>query len=286
MTRMRNPSKLNLHLTILQLEGHVAPKAYFSTTINIERKGYSILHIDQFDEDHIITMPKAHVEGIATFRIHPELSGTSYIRSSSGFTSRIEYSSKGWFKGESNSFVASLYRGNDERNPLYVLEGNWSGAYTIKCANEQSRQTVDLATLRRTPLRVASIEEQHPLESRRAWQHVVNAINDNDILAVGHEKSKIENQQRELRREEKDVGKVWERRYFTRITEDPVASRILNACGSTTEMEEDHNVWKFDENKYKKIVVDQSGPLKSSLLERSDSGVALSNDLETETTDV
>ena len=240
------------------------------------------MHIDQFDEDHLITMPKVHVEGIATFRIAPELSGTSYIRSSSGYTSRIDYSSKGWFKGESNSFVASLYRGDDERNPLYVLEGNWTGAYTIKCTNGKSHHTVDLAALRRTPLQVASIEEQHPLESRRAWQHVVNAINDNDILAVGHEKGKIENQQRALRREENDIGKIWERRYFTKITEDPAVVRILNACGSTAEMGEDEMIWKFDEHKYRRTIVDQSGPLKSPPLERSDSGVALMDDLDAE----
>lgn len=242
------------------------------------------MHIDRFDEDHIITMPKAHVEGIATFRIAPELSGTSYIRSSSGYTSRIDYSSKGWFKGESNSFIASIYRGNDERNPLYVLEGNWSGGYTIKEGKGKSLQTVDLASLRKTPLQVASIEDQHPLESRRAWQHVVAAINDNDILAVGYEKGKIENQQRALRKEEKAVGKVWERRYFTHATEDPVAERIRKACGCTADIvAEDDMIWKFDEDKYKKTIADHSGPLKSAPLGRFDSGVALTDELDTET---
>ena len=55
----------------------------------------------------------------------------------------------------------------------------------------------------RTPLQVAPLEHQHPLESRRAWQHVANAINRGDIFAVGHEKTKIEQEQREMRKREK-----------------------------------------------------------------------------------
>ena len=259
----------------MQLEGHVAPKAYFTTTINIERKGYSVLHIDQFNEDHIITMPKAHVEGIATFRISPELSGTSYIRSSSGYTSRIDYSSKGWFKGESNSFVAKLYKGNDERHPINILEGSWSGAYTIKDKSGRTTEKFDLGALRRAPLRVAPLEEQHPLESRRAWRHVVNAINENVILAVGHEKGKIENEQRELRRAEIAAGTVWERRYFTKFTEDPVAARISKATGHKTGTEADDMIWKFDNEKYKATIGAGVEALKSPPLERSDSGIAL-----------
>ncbi|RYO93717.1 hypothetical protein DL762_000922 [Monosporascus cannonballus] len=260
----------------VQLEGHVAPKAYFSTTINIERKGYSTLHIDQFNEDHLITMPNAHVEGIATFRIAPELSGTSYIRSSSGYTSRIDYSSKGWFKGESNSFVATLYRGDDEPNVLYVLEGTWSGFYTMKDKRGKVLQTVDLTALRRTPLQVAPIEEQHPLESRRAWQHVANAINENDFLAVGQEKSKIENQQRALRKEENAAGRVWERRYFTRVTEDPVAVTILKTAGNAVNLGTDDMLWKFDMDKYRKTI--RGAEWMKSPLDRSDSGVALTDE--------
>ena len=55
-----------------QLEGHIAPKSYFSTTINIERKGHGVLHLDRYDEDHVITMPPVHVEGIMTFQIAPD----------------------------------------------------------------------------------------------------------------------------------------------------------------------------------------------------------------------
>ncbi|KAI1077589.1 Oxysterol-binding protein [Whalleya microplaca] len=259
----------------VKLEGHVAPKAYFSSTINIERKGYSTMHIDEYDEDHCITMPKVHVEGLVTFQIAPELSGVSYIRSSSGYTSRIDYSCKGWLRGKSNSFIATLYRDGEEANPLYVLEGRWSDLYTVKSGKGEVLETVNLATLQRTPLQVAPIESQHPLESRRAWKHVVDAISANDILAVGHEKSKIENAQRALRKHEKILGQTWERRYFTEAEADTMAEKLSpRSKGEGADIEE-RMVWKFDEDKYRRIERYQRDGVKSPTHARFDSGVGL-----------
>lgn len=265
----------DLRLTSTQLEGHVAPKAYFSSTINIERKGYSILHIDKYDEDHWITMPKAHLEGIVTLQIAPELSGVSYIRSSSGYTSRINYSSKGWLKGKSNTFTASVYPDHDEKKPLYVLEGRWSDKYAVKDGNGKLLDTVDLSTLKRTPLQVAPVDSQHPLESRRAWKHVVDAINKNDIFAVGHEKGKIENAQRVLRRKESEAGEIWKRRYFTHPQEDPVAEKLsIKGKGKSDVTDsQDKMMWKFDHEKYRIIIENQQNGVKSPTHFRFDSGV-------------
>ncbi|KAI1383987.1 Oxysterol-binding protein [Hypoxylon trugodes] len=260
----------------VSLEGHVAPKAYFSSTINIERKGYSILHIDQYDEDYWITMPKAHVEGLVTFQIAPELSGVSYIRSSSGYTARINYSCKGWLKGKSNSFNATLYRDDDESKPLYVLEGQWNDSYMVKTGKGKVLETVDLTALRRTPFQVASLDSQHPLESRRAWRHVVDAINSNDIFAVGHEKSKIENAQRALRKQEREAGKTWARRYFRHVEEDPIADRLSIQDKAIAADGHDKMIWKFDNEKYRRIAEDQRNGIKSPTHARFDSGIGLS----------
>lgn len=262
----------------VKLQGHIRPKAYFSTTINIERKGYGIMHLDRFNEDHLFTMPKVHVEGLVTFNMTPELSAKSYIRSSSGYTSRIEYSSRGWLKGKSNSFVAKLYRANDETNPLYVLEGQWSGSYTVKDGKGKTLYTVDHDSLKRTPLQVAPLEKQHPLESRRAWKKVADAIEANDIFTVGHEKGKIENAQRALRREEKAAGQVWERRYFTRAVEDSIMQKL--ADGGKVDRDPEAMIWAFDEKKYRRTIQNDLNGIKSPTHTRFDSGVGLADDIE------
>jgi hypothetical protein len=233
-----------------------------------------VLHIDKYNEDHLFTMPKVHVEGLMTFQIAPELNGTSYIHSSSGYTTKIDYSCKGWLRGKSNSFVATLFRDGAEETPLYTAKGQWSSAYTIEDRRGKTMETVDLTSLRRTPLQTLPIEQQHPLETERAWQHVIKAINKNDIFAVGHEKGKIENAQRALRKQEQAENRTWERRYFTLTTDDAVVGKL--AIRNKDEKDFDASVWRFDHAKHETIIQNQINGVKSPTRTRFqsvDSGV-------------
>lgn len=208
---------------------------------------------------------------MVTLQIAPELNGTSYIHSSSGYTTKLDYSCKGWLGGKSNSFVATLFRDGAEGSPLYTAAGQWSGSYSVKDRRGKTIETVDHSSLRRVPLQVVPVEQQHHLETGRAWQHVINAIDNNDIFAVGHEKSKVENAQRALRKQEQAEKRVWERRYFTLTTEDPILQKLSR---SEQSMEP---VWKFDQDKYDRVMENQRNGIKSpthSRFESVDSGVA------------
>ncbi|KAI1846155.1 hypothetical protein JX265_010533 [Neoarthrinium moseri] len=264
------------------LEGHIGPRSYFSHTINIERRGFGKLTLSKYSEDHVFTMPKVHVEGIVTFQIAPELGGTSYIHSSAGFTTKIEYCSKGWLRGSSHSFKAALFRDGAEKSPLYVAAGQWDGKYTVTDSRGKIVDTVDLGSLKRTPLQVAPIEKQHPLETGRAWQHVISAIHNNDIFAIGHEKSKIEVAQRAMRKEEAREGRSWERRYFTQLEQYPDVEKL--ALRGKGEPCHDYRVfWKFDESKYERILENQTQGIKSPTHARFDSGVGMClDDIEVE----
>jgi hypothetical protein len=185
------------------IQGQIEPKARFTGgTVTIARQGNGIVHIERHDERHVFTMPDIYLEGLVTFQIAPELKGTSYIRSSSGYTTKINYSCKGWLSGKRNSFVATIFRDGAENSPLYTVEGQWSGAYTIKDRKGKTIETVDFTSIRRAPLHVAPLEKQHPLETGKAWHGVIEGIKNNDIFAVGHEKNKVENAQRALRKQE------------------------------------------------------------------------------------
>lgn len=221
-------------------------------------------------------MPKIHIEGIMTGALAPELSGTTYIRSSSGYTAKINYSCKGWLSGKRNSFVATLYHNDQETKPLYTIEGQWSGEFTIK-KGQETLEKFDTSTLSRTPFTVAPLEKQHPLESRRAWQHVVDGIHRSDIFAIGKEKSKIENEQREMRKREKAEGRDFQRRYFSKMVEDPVAERLAEGIREGTSMKGDmdghHGIWMWDEEKYQRIQQAARSGIKSPSRTRFDSGV-------------
>ncbi|KAL3422537.1 oxysterol-binding protein [Phlyctema vagabunda] len=244
----------------VRLQGHISPKAYFSGTVHIERKGYAMLHIDEYNEDYLITMPKMHLEGILTGSIVTELSGSSTIRSSSGYTAQIEYSGKGWIGGAKNSFNAKLFHDGNLEKALYTLDGQWSCAMNIKNTRTKETAIFDARTLTRTPISIAPIEKQGPMESRRAWQNVAAAIDAGDIFAVGQEKSKIENAQRDLRRREQAEGREFQRRYFKKVEHDAVAEALAKGIkGIEGDMiGNGAGFWVWDEDKVR---------------ERSDSGV-------------
>ena len=269
-------------LTIPKLQGHVAPKVYFSSTVHIDRKGYSLYHLSKYSEDYLVSMPKIHIEGLMTGSLSPELSGTSYIRSSSGYTIKIEYSSKGWIHGKRNGFTATLVHDSDPKAVLYTVEGVWSEGWTVREGAGGKGKVVEKFEVDAAPrmqLHVRPVEEQHPLESRRAWRRVVDAIHRGDIFGVGHEKTKIENEQREMRKRERQDGSEFPRRYFSRAAEDKVAEKLAEGMGDTSmkgEMDVQHGIWTWDEEKYRRL--HKSGNegcyvVKSPTRKRFDSGV-------------
>ncbi|CAG8973712.1 hypothetical protein HYALB_00006983 [Hymenoscyphus albidus] len=262
----------------VRLQGFIIPKVTFSGTVNIDRKGYGIMHIDKYNEDHLVTMPKVHVEGLVTGAPSPELSGTSYLRSSSGYTTKIEYICRGWISGTRNGFKATIFPDNKENEPIYIAEGIWSGTYTIKeVKTDTILETFDIDTIPKTPLSVAPLEHQNSMESRRAWRHVVDAINAGDIFAVGQAKSKIENEQRQMRRVEKAEGREFPRRYFTKVPGDPVADKLVNGLKNTSilgEADANQMVWVWDEEKYQQVQDNLRNRVKSPTHARFDSAVS------------
>lgn len=134
----------------MRLQGYNAQKASFSRSINVkvslsfrssaslahnsQQIGHALLHIDEYDEDYLITLPSLHIEGLITGSPYVELNSSSYIQSSSGFTAKIDYSGRGWLSGKSNTFSAVLYPENNKKETLYTADGQWNGSFTIKDA--------------------------------------------------------------------------------------------------------------------------------------------------------
>lgn len=241
--------------------------------MRIERRGYSILHLDKYDEDYLITMPPVHVEGLMTASLQPELSGSSFIRSSSGYTAEISYSCKGWLSGKRNSFTAKIVRDNFS-SPLYTAEGRWNDTYTVTNVATKEVETVDASKLKRTELSVAPIEDQHPLESRRAWQHVIAAINKGDIFDIGHEKTKIENHQRALRKREKSEGVEFPRKYFRRVKRDEQAEKLVEGLKEKVQdIVDTEGVWIWDEDMFRRANAKKTTEAKSPTRPRLDSAI-------------
>lgn len=212
--------------------------------------GHAVYSIPAYGETYLITLPNLHIEGLIFGAPFVELNDKTYITSSSGYTAKIDYSGKGWLSGKKNSFTATMYPTGKEKEVLYTVTGQWNKTFDIlEGTKKKVIDSYNAEAVPTTPLTIVPVEQQDPLESRRAWQKVAEGIAVGDMDLVGVEKTKIEESQRELRRQEKADGRLWERRYFSLVENDPVLTQLAPTIDLLPEEDKTGGVWRFDEKK-------------------------------------
>ncbi|KAG8918503.1 Oxysterol binding protein [Tulasnella sp. 417] len=201
----------------------------------IKQVGHAILGVKLPDgtvEDYLITLPSLRIDGIFYGAPYIELTNTSWIASSSGWVSNIEYKGKGWVSGKSHQYKA-LVTPPGSSNAAHTLEGLW---------HETSKDSrgVPFHDVRgpKEEVSVKDLEEQDDMETRKLWQHVAKGIRTGDFEAASREKSKIENEQRQRRKDEAAAGTPWQLKYFTYIEEDPTYTKLAKLCKGIPETED------------------------------------------------
>ena len=189
--------------------------------------------------------------------------------SSSGFISEIQFSppakSGGWLKwprfgggkDQRNLFKAVLYRRDDpKKTPIYVVAGQWSGAFTIThCDSGRVIENVDLsAGTPAVPAEILPVEEMDPFETRRAWRPVIEAIRKGDMADTSRHKARLEDAQREKRTVEERNGAKWEPLFFRKLEgKYELFEKLGSATSWPLEQERTDGVWIVDEQKVQKM---------------------------------
>lgn len=207
----------------ITLVGHSAQKTTFSTgSIIVKQVGHAILTLklpSGVDEEYLITLPRLRIDGLWYGSPYIELTESSYIQSSTGWFSHIEYKGKGYFSGKSHSFKAVV--SHDTRFHREV-EGTWHTQSKFK----DDHSVLHDVTFAKEEVTVPPVEKQCELESRRLWQVVAKGIREGDFDTAAREKSKIENEQRQMRRDESANGTKWELKHFRHVDNCPVYQRL------------------------------------------------------------
>jgi len=198
-------------------------------TISVKQVGHGIYHLDQQNEDYLITFPNLKLEGLLFMAPYVELSGSSHIVSSTGYIATIDYAGKGWLSGTKNSFTATLSKesGGHKGTTLYTVSGVWTGSSKIR--NETTKKETpfwDSSANAPQHLNVQPLGEQEGYNSRQLWDKVAKALAAGDFEIAGKEKSEIENWQRKLRKEEKEKNKLWVQRYFEWVELEPTSLKL------------------------------------------------------------
>ncbi|KAG1744420.1 hypothetical protein EDB19DRAFT_1894562 [Suillus lakei] len=208
------------------LTGHSAQKTSFSGgSIIVKQVGHAVLTVSLPSgetEEYLITLPRLRIDGLWYGSPYIELAETSYIQSSTGYLSTIEYKGKGYFSGKSHTFKATLTPPSHVHASPHVIEGTW---HTTSKDSHSGTAFHDV-TSPKEEITVAPLEEQGEWESRKLWHGVAKGIREGDFESAATFKGKIENEQRQRRRDESAAGTTWELKHFKHVEHDPVYERL------------------------------------------------------------
>jgi len=207
------------------LTGHNAQKTSFSSgAIIVKQIGHAVLTIDLpggKKEQVLITLPKLRIDGLWYGSPYIELWDKTNIQSSSGWSSVLEYKGKGYFSGKIHTIKATVSPPGAS-SIKHTIEGQWH----IQTRDVKTGKIFTDVTSPKEEVTVGPAEEMEEFESRKLWGLVARGIREGDYETASREKSKIENDQRQRRRDEVAAGTTWPLKHFTKLESDPVYERL------------------------------------------------------------
>lgn len=116
-----------------------------------------------------MTLPTMIIKGLLSGNPYPELEGTCYICSSSGFLTTIEFEGKiSLGIGTKNSVNARITNVRDKGKVIFEINGQWSSRLAIRDNNRVLKE-FDVDDVPITELRVKPLDEQSPVGNFRSY---------------------------------------------------------------------------------------------------------------------
>jgi Oxysterol-binding protein len=165
----------------------------------------------------IFPLPELSVAGMLSGKIFVELMGKTKITSSGGYSAELEFIPKGWFTGEYFQIKGNV---KDGLGATHSFSGNWTTKTNVKSESGETALLFDAATAPHARV-FTPLETQTALESHTLWGPVTAAINAGDYYTASKVKLEIEDSQRQIRKQRKEDGGVFEPKYFTFTVPDP-----------------------------------------------------------------
>jgi hypothetical protein len=113
-------------------------------------------------------------------------------------------------------------------NPLYTIEGDWAGVskYKGKSFSGGNNHLFWDASTVREEVQVAALELQAEMESRKVWKVVSEGIRTGDYDTASKDKARVENAQRQKRRDEAANNTPHQLQHFVHILDDREYSQL------------------------------------------------------------
>ncbi|KAJ2360203.1 Oxysterol-binding protein 4 [Coemansia sp. RSA 2610] len=240
--------------------GHFSQKSKFKgTTMKVVQEGRVTVRMAGTDEIYCLTLPSLNICSILTGKPFLEMSDSTYIRSSKGYSAEFQWLAKSWFYGEYHKFTGRIFRdpaptyaaSGSEQEALYSMKGKWVAESTVTDERTGAESVLfDVKAQPAADILIRPIEEQSELESRRVWNKVSEALASGNYDVASREKTAIEENQRALRRERAAANAEWKPALFTWIddADDDEAVRRCYAYLYAAKESVGTGSWVFNES--------------------------------------
>lgn len=207
-----------------RMNSYTAPEPKFwGNSLEVRLAGEIRIMLSNFDdEEYVITRPYIHMTGFLAGRQRLEFNGMStLVCEKNGLGAEIEYNARGSLalRAEMNSVSGRIYE-LATNETLYTMEGHWDRKVMLTDMKTKQQKTLfDYEAVLTDKSMVAILppeEEEEQSFSTKVWAECSKAINGGDSAAASAEKRKVEDRQRQLKKERVAAGVEWKCHYFTK----------------------------------------------------------------------
>lgn len=226
----------------ITIEGWYYPRSKFlgNSAASIT-EGVAKIHFKKHNEIYVITWPSVYARGIIFGRLLMEMGGkTSISCMKTGLSADIDFKTKPFFGGEYNVVSANIKK---KKTTIYQIRGKWNDKLFIRpkklVGKKDDKLFFDARSHPIVPKHVPDYDAMEENESRKLWINLTHAIMKNDVKGATEEKGKVEDAQREKKKQrDKHTSAPHEPQFFKRGPED-----FWTFCGH------DHPMYKVLLNK-------------------------------------
>jgi len=196
----------------------LAKSKFYGNSTSAILDGVVTLSLLARGEDYVMTIPYAHCKGILMGTMTMELGGKVNIScEKTGYNTELEFKLRPFLGGgELTNAVSGRIKIGKET--LAVVDGHWDDKVTVKDKKTGQEEVLWQVTpeIKSSRLKrfTVPVEEESEWESARLWQHVGQAIIDEDQVAATEEKTKLEVAQRQALVDRKDACEEWVTKLF------------------------------------------------------------------------
>lgn len=188
---------------------------FMGMSIGVVMVGKVRLRLEQYDEDYVFSLPSAYARSILTVPWVELGDKVSLTCDKTGYSANIVFHTKPFYGGKLHNITAEA-KNSKTGESICKVQGQWNGVMEFTYAEGISK-TVDVNDLNVVRKSVRPIQKQEEHESRRLWEHVTNALKNNDIDTATEHKRLLEEVQREGERHRKAMNIEYTAKFFNNV---------------------------------------------------------------------